>query len=332
MACGHGPAARAAKSVLVTGAAGFIGSHLTERCLGLGWNVLAVDAFTDYYAPALKRANALAASRHVRCTLIEADLLDIELEPLLDDVSIVFHLAAQPGVRLSWDQFECYEARNVMATQRLLEACRAVPPERFVFASSSSIYGDAATLPTPEDATPRPISPYGVTKMAAEQLARIYWQSFGIPAVCLRYFTVYGPRQRPDMALNRLITCALSGRPFPIFGDGAQTRDFTFVSDAVTATIAAGEVGVPGSVYNIGGGSARTLNSVIDTLADLVGRPLERSYASPQTGDARCTAADVRRARHDLGFEPTADFAAGLTAQLDWQLSLETRQANASHR
>jgi UDP-glucose 4-epimerase len=207
----------------------------------------------------------------------------------------------------------------VNATQRLLEAARHASIERFVMASTSSVYGDAEILPTPEDITPRPVSPYGVTKVAAEQLARIYWRSFGVPTICLRYFTVYGPRQRPDMAFNRLIARAISGERFEVFGDGNQTRDFTFVEDAVSGTIAAAQCGQPGSTYNIGGGSRRSLNSVFDALAGLLGEPVALAYRDRQHGDARDTAADIRRARRDLGFEPTFDFDTGIKAQLDWQ-------------
>lgn len=307
------------RSVLITGAAGFIGSHLVERCLSLGWRVTAVDSFTDYYPEPIKRQNLAEAANHPLCAIIEGDLLSLDLAALLDGVAIVFHLAAQPGVRASWDQFRRYTTLNVNATQRLLHAASNASLERFVLASTSSVYGDAEALPTPEDLAPRPVSPYGVTKLAAEHLARVYWRNFGVPAVCLRYFTVYGPRQRPDMAFNRVIARALSGEPFEVFGDGNQTRDFTFVADAVSGTLAAAEHGLPGSAYNIGGGSRRSLNSVFATLGELLGSRLELRYAHRQPGDARNTAADIRRARHDLGFEPSFAFDVGLKAQLDWQ-------------
>lgn len=309
------------KSVVVTGAAGFIGSHLTDRCLGLGWRVYAIDAFTTYYDEALKRRNLDAALEHPRCVLIEGDLRDLDLAPILADASIVFHLAAQPGVRTSWDDFSLYTNLNLNATQRLLDAARSASLERFVIASSSSIYGDAESFPTSEDTVPRPVSPYGITKVATEQLAQVYHRTFGVPTVCLRYFTVYGPRQRPDMAFNRLIACALGGEPFEVFGDGNQTRDFTYVADAVSGTISAGECGVPGSSYNIGGGSRRSMNSVFRTLEKLLAAPVARDYRDRQMGDARDTAADIGRARRELGFEPSFDFASGLAAQLDWQRS-----------
>lgn len=307
------------KRVLITGAAGFIGSHLVERCLSLGWEVIAVDAFTDYYDEALKRANALAFIEHPRCTLIEGDLVSLDLPPLLDGVGAVFHLAAQPGVRASWDAFDIYVKQNLTATQRLLDAVRPVGVERFVLASSSSIYGDAEAMPTPEDTVPRPVSPYGVTKVGLEHLASVYWRNYRVPTVCLRYFTVYGPRQRPDMAFNRLIRCALRGESFQVFGDGTQTRDFTFVFDAVSATVAAVLCGRPGSAYNVGGGSRRSMRSVFETIGELLGEPVKLAHRDRQAGDARDTAADISLAKRDLSYEPSFDFTAGLRAQLDWQ-------------
>jgi nucleoside-diphosphate-sugar epimerase len=312
----------AGKSILITGAAGFIGSHLVDRCLGLGWTVTAVDSFSEYYPAALKRQNIAEAAEHPDCRFIDADLLDLELAPILENVSVVFHLAAQPGVRASWEEFSQYTVLNLNATHHLLQAVAGASLDRFVMASTSSVYGDAETLPTPEDTAPRPISPYGITKLAAEHLARLYWRNFGVPTVCLRYFTVYGPRQRPDMAFNRLIARALVGEPFKVFGDGNQTRDFTFVRDAVTGTVAAAESGAPGATYNIGGGSRRSLNSVFETLGELLGSRVEVVYGEPQRGDARDTAADIRRAERDLGYRPSYDFSSGLDAQLEWQRAM----------
>jgi UDP-glucuronate 4-epimerase len=307
------------KSVLITGAAGFIGSHLTDHCLARGWRVTAIDSFSDFYAESQKRRNLAQARAEPSFSLIEGDLLQLELGPLVREADVVFHLAAQPGVRPSWTQFDHYVRENIAATQRLLHAATTTSLDRFVLASSSSIYGDALSLPTSEDVLPRPVSPYGVTKLTAEHLAQVYWRTFDVPTVALRYFTVYGPRQRPDMAFNRLLSSALSGEPFELFGDGEQTRDFTFVSDAVEATLAAGERGRPGSVYNVGGGSSRSMNQVCDLLADLISAPVHRVHGSPQIGDARHTAADIARAQRDLGFRPRTPFEAGLQAQLDWQ-------------
>ena len=308
-------------TALITGAAGFIGSHLTERCLSLGWRIIALDCFTDYYAESVKRENAATLSEHPSCTFVEADLRDddLDLAALVIDVDIVFHLAAQPGVRPSWNEFGLYTALNLDATHRLLDATRSAALDRFVVASSSSVYGNAEAMPTPEKLTLQPVSPYGVTKVATEHLAHTYWLTFGIPTVCLRYFTVYGPRQRPDMAFHRAIASALIGTTFEVFGDGEQTRDFTFVADAVSGTIVAAQRGIPGTTYNIGGGSRRSMNEVLAVLGDLLGRRVERRYGRQQLGDARDTAADISRARQDLGFEPSAQFDAGLKAQLDWQ-------------
>lgn len=318
-------------SVLITGAAGFIGSHLAEGCLKLGWRVIALDSFTGYYPRAIKQANLASAAENPACTVIEGDLLELDLRSLLERVDVVFHLAAQPGVRASWSEFDLYTRLNVEATQRLLHAAAGTTLERFVIASSSSVYGDAEAMPTSEEVAPRPVSPYGITKLAAEHLARVYWGSFGVPAVCLRYFTVYGPRQRPDMAFNRMIASALADRPFEVYGDGEQTRDFTFVADAVEGTVAAAQHGTSGASYNIGGGSRRSLNSVFAMLESVLGRRVERRYRERQLGDARDTAADVRLAARDLGFSPTRDFTGGLLAQVDWQREQLVTEAAEKH-
>ena len=308
--------------MLITGGAGFIGSHLAERCLELGWRVLAVDAFTNYYDPARKQGNIQNVISHENYEVIKGDLLEIELEPLLRQVSVVFHLAAQPGVRISWDRFDLYVRMNVSVTQRLLHAARDLRLQKLVIASSSSIYGDAETLPTSEDATPLPVSPYGVTKVATEHLAQVYCRSFAVPTVCLRYFTVYGPRQRPDMGFHKLIDRALRGEAFEIYGDGEQTRDFTFVRDAVAATVSAADSGAPGTAYNVGGGARTSLNNVLDMVGGILGEPVERVYREQQRGDARHTAADTTRARADLDFVPAHDLESGLREQVEWQSSL----------
>lgn len=309
--------------VLVTGAAGFVGSHLTAACLERGDQVTAVDCLTPYYSPDAKRQNAETFEGHPACTFFEADLLDMDLAGLLSDIDVVFHLAAQPGVRASWGQsFDVYVDQNVTALQQLLEAAKGASLERFVFASSSSVYGDAERLPTPEDSILRPVSPYGATKALGEHLCYLYWKSFGVPTVSLRYFTVYGPRQRPDMAFHRLIDAALSGGEIEIFGDGRQTRDFTFVADTVQATLAAGERGVPGSVYNIGGGTRVALGEAIELLARIAGREPTLRHTDRQRGDARDTAADSTRARQELDFKPTWTLEAGLAKQIEWQQAL----------
>jgi len=225
--------------VIITGAAGFIGSHLTEACLDRGWDVVAIDSLTTYYSPTTKIRNASNFRDHPRCEFVEQDILDVDLPSVLSGASVMFHLAAQAGVRASWGQsFDVYTQLNVTVLQRLLEAAREAELDRFVFASSSSVYGDAESFPTTEDQILRPVSPYGATKALGEHLIYLYFRSYGLPTVSLRFFSVYGPRQRPDMAFHRAIEASLTGREFVLFGDGKQTRDFTYVHDVVEAIIA----------------------------------------------------------------------------------------------
>lgn len=313
----HCWAARVSK-YLVTGCAGFIGSHLSEALIAAGHDILGVDAFTDYYPRAFKERNLARVRESGRFTLVEDDLVDADLEFLLNGLDGVFHLAAQPGVRGSWGRtFELYVHDNVIATQRLFHAA-AQRGLRVVFASSSSIYGDAESYPTNEDARAAPISPYGVTKLCCEQLARAYAAFFPLDAVILRYFTVYGPRQRPEMAFARVLS-ALGGRTgFDVFGDGEQSRDVTYVGDAVRATVLAMERGGPGAVYNVGGGTETTLNNVITLAERLSGRRLETRSDAAAAGDVRRTAADTGRAQEDLGWRPETPLEEGLEAQLSW--------------
>jgi nucleoside-diphosphate-sugar epimerase len=310
------------QSVLVTGAAGFIGSHLSEACLALGWRVIALDSFTDYYAHEIKADNSQSLREDEACTFLDTDLLDVDLNGILSDVDIVFHLAAQPGVRASWGEgFGIYVRNNLTALQYLLEAARDNPSTRLVIASSSSVYGDAESFPTSEEVILRPVSPYGMTKAAGEHLAHVYWRSYETSISMLRYFTVYGPRQRPDMAFHRLVQTALTNREFTVFGDGHQTRDFTYVDDAVQGTIAAGLRGKPGRAYNIGGGSRHAMTEVFATLQTIAGKPLNLTYAGQQRGDARDTSADVSRAERDLGYRPTRSLREGLAEQFSWHQS-----------
>lgn len=302
---------------LVTGVAGFVGSHLAERLIDLGHEVVGVDRFADYYPRPLKEENLERLRANPRFRLVEADLAESDLGPIVDGINIVYHQAAQAGVRASWGKtFESYVRDNVFSTQRLLEAVRGRDLQRFVYASSSSVYGDAVELPMRETAAPRPHSPYGVTKLAAEHLCELYRHNFGVPTASLRYFTVYGPRQRPDMGFNRFITSTLKGEPIAVYGDGEQTRDFTFVSDIVQANIAASE-GRPG-VYNIGGGSRVTLNEVFAAIGDIAGRSPVLERKEPQAGDVRHTWADTSAAREGLGFTPQVGLREGLTAQVQW--------------
>lgn len=307
---------------LVTGAAGFIGSTLAEHLLDEGADVVGIDCFTDYYARSLKEANVAPLRAHPRFTFVEAALQDADLDAVLDGVTHVFHLAAQAGVRKSWgSQFDLYVVNNIGATQHLLEGCAGRPLERFVYASTSSVYGDAVAIPMREDARVQPISPYGVTKLAAEHLCFLYQASYDVPCCAVRYFTVYGPRQRPDMGFHRFLTAVIDGRSITRFGDGEQTRDFTFVADAVAATYAAGLHGVPGEVYNVGGGSRVSVNEVFDLVARVTGRPVHLEVLPAQMGDMRDTYADTSRARATLGFQPSVTLADGLLAEYQWLLS-----------
>lgn len=307
---------------LITGGAGFVGSHLSERLLAQGAEVVALDCFTDYYPRPLKEANIAGLVGRPGYRLVETAIKDADLPALLDGVTHVFHLAAQAGVRKSWGaDFKIYTELNIDATQILLEACVGRPIERVVYASSSSVYGDLVAMPMREDALPQPVSPYGVSKLSAEQLCYLYYSNFGVPTVALRYFTVYGPRQRPDMGFNRFFSAILAGTPVIQYGDGLQTRDFTFVADAARATADAGVRGVPGRVYNIGGGSRVTLLEVFDLIGKVSGRPVIVDKQGPQKGDMRDTYADTTLARADLGFAPTVTLEQGLTAMHQWFLS-----------
>jgi nucleoside-diphosphate-sugar epimerase len=307
---------------LVTGVAGFVGSHLAERLLDGGAEVLGIDCFTDYYARQLKEANLGPLRARNRFSFAETTIQAAPLERLLDGVTHVFHLAAQAGVRKSWGRdFQIYTTNNVEATQVLLEACVGKTLARLVYASSSSVYGDAVAIPMREDAVPQPLSPYGVTKLAAEHLCHLYSANHGVPATSVRYFTVYGPRQRPDMAFNRFLRAALQGNSITVFGDGRQTRDFTFVADAVAATMAAGDRGVPGRAYNIGGGSRVSLNEVLDIVGRVTGKVLQINRGPAQKGDMRDTYADTSLAKADLGFRPTVSLVDGLAEEFRWLAS-----------
>jgi nucleoside-diphosphate-sugar epimerase len=302
---------------LVTGCAGFLGSHLTDTLLQRGDQVVGVDAFSDYYSRRTKEANVEEARRDLGFSIVEADLSETDIAPLLDGVDGIFHLAAQPGVRGSWGEtFANYVRDNILATQRLFEA--AAPGQvRVVMSSTSSVYGNAEAYPTREDAIPRPVSPYGVTKLACESLARTYAECFGLETVLLRYFTVYGPRQRPDMAFARIISALLGGSPFLVYGTGEQSRDFTYVEDAVAATLAAMEGGPAGIVYNVGGGSETTLNDAIALCEELAGKRLEVVHEAIARGDVRRTGADTSLVRAKLGWRPQTSLKDGLASQFE---------------
>ena len=309
---------------LVTGCAGFIGSTLTDSLLADGHEVVGIDCFTDYYDPARKRANLAGAREHDRFHLLELDLARDVLAGDLLEVDGVFHQAAQAGVRASWGtEFATYTDCNVLATQRLLEALKlregGAPP--IVYASSSSVYGNAEARPTREDALPAPISPYGVTKLAAEHLVDTYRHEFDVRGTSLRYFTVYGPRQRPDMAFHKFVKAALENAPIGVYGDGHQSRDFTFIDDIVAANRAAMDrlvAGDRGGTYNLGGGSTVTVREVVDMLSEILGRDVEASFGETQPGDVRHTSADTTRAREALGFDPKVSLRDGLAREVEW--------------
>ncbi len=311
---------------VVTGAAGFIGSHLCEALVARDHDVVGIDCFTDYYDARIKRDNLAALSSSPRFRLIEAPLATADLAGALAGASVVFHLAAQPGVRASWGRtFEPYLEHNVAATQRLCEAMRAVGGARLVYASSSSVYGTTTELPTREDTRTRPLSPYGVTKLAGEGLVLLYGANYGLPVVSLRYFTVYGPRQRPDMAFHRFIKAGLAGEPIDVYGNGTQTRDFTYVGDAVAANLAAMEYSGDATVFNIGGGSRVSLNHVLDVLGRVMNRRLDVRYRDSQKGDVMHTYADVSLAARELAYAPRTALEDGLAREAEHVESLYRR-------
>ena len=315
---------KAPTRVVVTGAAGFIGSHLCERLLADGHEVVGLDSFSDYYERDRKEQNLETLRADSRFTLEELDLVSADLSKPLRGAKVVFHLAGQPGVRPSWGgHFDRYVQDNIVATQRLLEVLRAAAIERLVFASSSSVYGDAEMFPTKETALPRPVSPYGMTKLAAEHLTFVYLRNFGIPATALRYFTVYGPRQRPDMAFVRFMEALVQNEEIEVFGDGEQTREFTYVSDAVDGTVKAATADDVGQIINLGGGSRVTVNRVLETLEGISGLTARKRLLPATPGDPRHTGASINLARERLGWEPRVSLRDGLTRQ--WRWFQETR-------
>jgi len=300
---------------LVTGCAGFIGSNLVDELLMRGYKVTGIDCLTDYYSKNLKYTNISTALKNNSFIFIEKDILNMNEYP---DVDYVFHEAAQAGVRTSWgESFGTYTRNNIDATQKLLEFYKDLNIKKFVYASSSSVYGDAK-MPMIEDSLLKPVSPYGMTKLAGENLCYLYGKNFGIPAVSLRYFTVYGPRQRPDMAIHKFVKAILWGEDISIFGDGTQTRDFTHVNDAIEANILAAESSIVGEVFNIGGGSRISVNALIAEIERLIGKKAKIRYIEKQTGDVRDTWANVNKANLILNWKPNIDIFSGLREYIGW--------------
>ena len=300
---------------LVTGCAGFIGSHLVDKLLDSDYEVIGIDCFTDYYAREIKETNLPNALKHKNFKLIVEDILNMDEFP---EVDYVFHEAAQAGVRASWGKsFEIYTRNNIEATQKLLEFYKDREIKKFVYASSSSVYGDTE-LPMRENSLLKPVSPYGVTKLAGENLCYLYWKNYGVPTISLRYFTVYGPRQRPDMAIYKFVKAIFKGDEIPVFGDGTQTRDFTYVDDAVEANILASESDSIGEVFNIGGGSRISVTELIKKIEKIIERKAKVKYIEKQKGDVLDTLADVNKARKELAWKPKVKIGEGLKKFVDW--------------
>lgn len=307
--------------VLITGCAGFIGSTLTEELLKRGYEVIGIDCYTDNYAHWIKEANIRSLLTHPRFRFIPSRLESIHLSSILQDIQYVFHQAALPGVRSSWGKnFSHYVEHNIHGTQALLEAVKEHPIKKMIYASSSSIYG-SMDGPTSETRIPAPFSPYGVSKLAGEHLCQLYYHNHGVPVVSLRYFTVYGPRQRPDMAFSRFIYQMLKGEPIHVYGDGTQTRDFTYIQDAITANLLAAEKGKPGEIYNIGGNSKIELNQVIQLLETIMDRKAKIIYEPASPGDPKHTWADISKAQSELGYEPSYPIKKGLEKQVSYMIN-----------
>ncbi|UCE17422.1 MAG: GDP-mannose 4,6-dehydratase [Gemmatimonadota bacterium] len=303
---------------LVTGVAGFIGSHVAQELITRGFEVIGIDSFEGFYPRRLKESNMSALRGDGGFTFLEENILDVDFGQLLSRVEYVFHLAAQAGVRSSWGtHFDIYAKNNILATQKLLEAATACPLKRFIFTSSSSVYGDTNDLPMREDAACRPVSPYGVSKLAAEHLCHLYWKSYDVPVVALRLFSVYGPRQRPDMAFHKFIKALLRDDEFEVYGDGSSTRDYTFVSDVTEAHLLALDA-TPGEVLNVGGGSRVSLRGVVETLGDLLGRAPKIKWTHVQKGDVRHTWADLSKIEELLHYRPKVQLEEGLQREMSW--------------
>jgi len=307
------------RKVLVTGAAGFIGSHLCERLLERGDDVVGLDCFTDYYPRRVKERNLETLRDRRGFRFVEGDLTKAALPPLLSDREIVYHLAAQAGVRASWGrEFDTYVRCNVEATQKLLEALKERKDVRLVFASSSSVYGKNPPLPTPEDVILAPNSPYGATKVTGEHLCEIYAENWGLDYVALRYFTVFGPRQRPDMGFHKFLRAMLEDRPLDVFGDGSQSRDCTYVDDVVDATIRSGDTRTKSRVFNVGGGTRRPLRDILEVMQEILGKRAKVRFGGVERGDVPHTHADISKSREEFGYNPSTPVEEGLRKEARW--------------
>ena len=305
---------------LVSGVAGFIGSHLAERLVRDGQEVIGIDCFLDYYPREVKEENLAGLKKSPNFHFLEANLLELDLPALVQKTDFIFHLAAQAGVRASWgESFSIYTENNIRATQRLLESCKGQKVSKFILASSSSVYGDAEEMPTSENSAPKPVSPYGLSKLACEHLCYLYWKNYKIPYLALRYFTVYGPRQRPDMAFHKFLRAALHGKEIEIYGDGNQTRDFTYISDIINATVKSISTDAVAESVNLGGGSPATIWQVLNIIEEITGKRVRLRHIEEQKGDVRHTCADITKAQRILGYAPQVRLGEGLRKQFLWQ-------------
>lgn len=312
---------------LVTGAAGFIGSHLCKKLIRDGANIIALDAFTDFYSRSIKENNIQPLVNHPHFELIPGDILELDLDNIMEKVDVVFHLAAQPGVRTSWGtDFSIYTKNNIDATQKLLEAAKTSKLIKFIYASSSSVYGLSPQLPMTESSTLHPYSPYGVTKLAAENLCYLYHKNYGVPCVSLRFFTVYGPGQRPDMAFHKFFISISKDEEITVFGDGQQTRDFTYIDDIIWANLSSIENGKAGENYNLGGGTRKKLADIIPVLEEICQRSVKIRYVARQKGDVRHTFADIQKAKDDLKYTPKFSLEEGLRSEWDWIKTLNSEK------